>query len=151
MFHSKESEKFLIDNNNKIVKQYIELFEEYCKTQNIVLHNDNFIENGYLKCFISGFPISYNDFDKEQIQLCHIDPVSKCKIRYDKIYGIISSHHYYNLSWGFKTANMLQSDNSIDETHKFVMKMTLNILKNFKDDDNAKETIKHLQIVYDKL
>jgi hypothetical protein len=151
MFHSIDSEEFLVDNNKKNSKQYIILFDTFCKLKNIVLDNDKFIENGYLKCFISGFPISYSDFEKEQIQLCHIEPVSKSKIRYDKIYGILCSHHYNNLSWGFKIANMLQLDNSIEDTHKFVMKMTLNILKKFKDNDEAKETIKHLQKVYDNL
>ena len=130
MFHCEGAENFIETNSIDDVKSYISSFKEYIKFNNLDIKNYCCDETNILKCCISFQKISYEDFEKEEIQLCHLEPVTKQTIKYHEKYILISSHNYGNVAWGLKQANMFQSNYSIEQTNKLCFNMTINMLKN---------------------
>lgn len=147
MFYCKESEKFLTNEDKNKIEKYKDLFKNYCEINNLDIHLNlcHYIDNEILTCCISYKPISYADFENDKIQLCHLQPVTKHNIQYNEKYGLITSHHYVNLAWGFKTANMAQLDNSLEDTNKFIIEMTNNILKRKLKNASCDEEKKNIE------
>jgi len=134
LFKIKDSENLIKNKNKEIIIKFNIYFEEFCVKNKIEINKNN-----YLICPISLKEITFNNID--DIQICHINPISTLKLKIDKTFGIISPHHYNNLAWGFKQANMFQYNYSIKDTHKFNIEMTINILKEDFNNSNDKNLI----------
>jgi hypothetical protein len=142
MFHVKNAEEFLINKDKSLINIYKDKFNSYYQYKNIDKNIYKYIENDSLICPISFNILAFSDFESDKIQLCHLQPVSKCKIKLDDQYGILSSHNHFNVSWGFKNANMTQLDQTLEDTLDFNIDMTINIL-NQKLKKNINETDKY--------
>jgi len=130
LFKIKDCEKLLKNKNKNIIIKFNKYYEELCKT-----HNINIIKEESLICPISIKEITFEDIN--EIQICHLIPISKYQLEIDEKYGIITPQHYKNLAWGFKQANMFQYNYSLKDTHKFNIEMTINILKeDYKNNKN---------------
>lgn len=143
MLLTNNSEKLFIDENKNNVSMYKKIFKEYCKKHNLEIND--YTEDDKLICGISFKPILYSDFETDDIQVCHLEPVTKYKIQYNDRYKLITSNFYKNMCWGFKTANMTQLDNSIEDTVKFTYQMTINYLKKDLKTSKDSEKIKHIE------
>jgi len=145
MLHCDGIENLLKTKEVKHVEEFRINFDKYCKLMNININNDCINKDKKLVCCVSKLLISYKSFEiTNEIHLCHISPVTKFNIKYDKKYGLISSHFYSNIAWGFKKANLLQSDLSIEETYRLNIQITINILeKKIDDSDNIKNVDKN--------
>ena len=122
LFKIKDCEKLLKNKNKDIIIKFNKYYEELC-----IYHNIDINKEECLICPISIREITFEDIN--EIQICHLTPISKYQLEIDEKYGIITPQHYKNLAWGFKQANMFQYNYSLEDTHKFNIEMTLNILK----------------------
>jgi hypothetical protein len=144
LFHIENAEKCLTSEKKSHVEEYKLLFRAYCEEQQLDIHTkvvEYLDENGRLRCCISDKTINYTDIETGKVQLCHLEPVTTCKLQYDVKYGLISAHHYNNVALGLQTANMAQLNNSLEETIQFTFEMTINKLK--KQLATASEEKKH--------
>lgn len=118
LLHSRNINNFLEQTD---IERYFELYNIYSNNAKL-----NYIINNKLLCCISLEEISIEDFlEENKIQLCHIIPVTKCNIEFIDN-KIITSHSITNVEWGFKFANLLQQDHTIDN----MLKMMLKIIEN---------------------
>jgi len=132
LFKIKNSENLILNKDKEIIIKFNKYYEEFCETNIININKET-----SLICPISIKEITFENID--EIQICHLNPISTFKLTIDENYGIISPHHYNNLAWGFKQANMFQFNYSLNDTHKFNIEMTINILKeDYKINKNEK-------------
>ena len=140
LFKIRDSEKLLKNRDKEIINKFNKYYEELCFKHNIEINKED-----CLICPISIKEIKYEDID--EIQICHLTPISRYQLEVDEKYGIISSQHYKNLAWGFKQANMFQYNYTLEDTHKFNIEMTINILKDdykINKDEKINELINGL-------
>jgi hypothetical protein len=146
MFHCKNPEFLLKSNDINKIEKYKEIFTRYISLININIINKNVIGDNLLKCGISNSIISSSDF-LDKIELCHIIPVEKFKIKYDNTYNIISSFNYNNLLWGFRNANLTQSNNSLIETEKYIFDTAINLCKKYIDNDEEDNKDTYIELI----
>lgn len=157
MFFLDNAVNLLKKGNKNDIEIYKLFFRTFCRIKNIQINSYLNYENK-LSCCISLKPITFEDFQKGDIQLCHIEPVTKFKILYDDKQGIVTAHNYSNLAWGFKSANIMQCDNTIKDTKIMLYDIIIRDIKNIRFltekekntyFDNILEGLEHIKKSYD--
>lgn len=130
MFHCFDITNYIdkanLNNLKNIAKQYLESrdYDDGNLYHHITNHDSMIFENDRLVDPISVTPIKFKYFtlpDKEDNcpQVCHYEPVSDYRIRFDKKNKfILTANRPHNIFWMTKHSNALQQDQTLEEYYE---------------------------------